>query len=69
MSKAAGRPFDPGNWGKALGRLVLELVRRGYAVGIIVLVLWLSYLALRYLVNTLMFPNPAPPRVVGIPRP
>jgi len=67
MSKAAGRQFHPGDWGRALGRLVLELVRRGYAVGIIVLVLWLSYLALRYLVNTLMFPNPAPARVVGIP--
>jgi mono/diheme cytochrome c family protein len=53
--------------GKTLGHLLVEAVRRIYAVGIIVLVVWLSFLALRYLVVTLMLPIAAPAQIIGIP--
>jgi hypothetical protein len=52
---------------RAIARLVLAVVRRGYAIAVIVLVLWLSFFALRYLLATLILPPPVPPQVVGIP--
>jgi hypothetical protein len=55
-------------WARIAGRLMLEPVRRLYAAGIIALVLWLSFLAIRYLIVTLMFPVPAPAQITGIPR-
>jgi hypothetical protein len=55
-------------WARITGRLVLNVVRRVYAAGIIALVLWLSYQAIRYLIVTLMFPEPAPARIIGIPK-
>jgi hypothetical protein len=54
-------------WGQAAGRLAVELVRRGYAVGIIAVVIWVSFLALRYLIVTLVFPTAAPAQITGIP--
>jgi hypothetical protein len=53
--------------GRAAWRLLLAVVRRTYAMAVIVLVLWLSFLALRYLVATLILPPLVPPQVVGIP--
>lgn len=50
-----------------LPRLSLGLIPRAYAVAVIAVTAWLSYLALRYLVVTLMFPTGAPARIVGIP--
>jgi hypothetical protein len=53
--------------GKELLHFLLEVGKRVYAVGVIVLTSWLSFLALRYLIVTLMFPSAAPPQIVGIP--
>ena len=52
--------------GRAI-RFGLGLVRRVYAVGVIAVTAWLSYMAIRYLVVTLMFPTTAPQQIVGIP--
>jgi hypothetical protein len=49
------------------GRALLDILRRVYAVGVILLVLWLSYHAIRYLVVTLMFPASTPAQITGIP--
>ena len=54
-------------WACSLGRILLDGIRRAYALGVIVLVLWLSFAALRYLVGTLLWPAAAPARIVGIP--
>jgi hypothetical protein len=65
--RPARKKRDWARLGRALVRLLLALVRRTYAVAVIVLVLWLSFLALRYLIATLILPPPVPPQVVGIP--
>jgi len=57
----------PASWGRRLTRLLLEVVKRGYALGVIVLVAWLSYGALHYLVVTLMYPTAVPEQLTGVP--
>jgi hypothetical protein len=67
MSNAPAPSRSPHRLGRTLRQLALGLVRRMYAVGVIVLTGWLSFLALRYLVVTLMFPSATPPQITGIP--
>lgn len=67
MSKPAAHRRSARDRLRLLGRLGLESVRRSYAVAVIAVVAWLSFLALRYLVVTLMFPAPAPAQITGIP--
>ncbi|MBK9121251.1 MAG: hypothetical protein IPM18_16840 [Phycisphaerales bacterium] len=62
MTKAATRHRSGG-----LTRIVLELLKRSYAVAVILLVAYLSYGALRYLVVTLIYPAEAPAQITGIP--
>ncbi len=62
----AKRPAPP-LWPR-LRHLVLELIKRTYAIAIIILTAWLSYCALSYLIVTLMVPQPAPEQIVGIPK-
>lgn len=55
---------------QASGLFLRTLLRGGklaYAVVVIVVTAWLSFMALRYLVVTLMFPLQAPAQIVGIP--
>jgi hypothetical protein len=54
--------------GKKVEHLLLEVVKRVYAIGVIALTCYLSFLALRYLVVTLIIPSKAPPVLVQIPR-
>lgn len=62
------RPAIPWRaWGRGLLRAARELIRRAYAVGVIVLTAWLSFLALRYLIVTLILPTPTPAQITGIP--
>lgn len=49
-------------------RILLHLGQRLYAVALISLILWLSWLALRYLVVSLILPSPPPAQVVELPR-
>ncbi len=49
------------------GRLLWELVKRSYAVILIVVILWLSWLAVYYLVSSLMLPARPPSQIVDIP--
>jgi hypothetical protein len=49
------------------GAVLLDVVRRIWSLGIIVLVGYLSYLALEYLVVTLMFPTETPDEITGVP--
>ena len=67
MASTASRKPGFGKVVHKLSRLALEIVKRTYAVGVIVLVTWLSYRALYYLVVTLVFPTPTPAQIVGIP--
>ncbi|HPC23490.1 MAG TPA: hypothetical protein PK920_13525 [Phycisphaerae bacterium] len=53
---------------RTIWRSIISLVKRAYAAALIVLVLWLSFLAIRYLVVTLMFPTPTPAQITGIPK-
>ena len=68
MSKAASEKSGLLGLGLKLEHLVLEIIRRVYAVGMILLVAWLSYRALWYLLGTLMFPTATPEQIVGIPK-
>jgi hypothetical protein len=68
MSKPASGQSGLLGLGIKLERLILEIVRRVYAVGMIALVTWLSYRALWYLLGTLMFPSATPEQIVGIPK-
>jgi hypothetical protein len=67
MAKPASRKLVLRDLLRKVSRLALEIVKRTYAVGVIVLVTWLSYRALEYLVVTLVFPTPTPAQIVGIP--
>ncbi len=58
---ALQRLFSP------LGRLLWTLGKRGYAVVLILVVLWLSWRALFYLVSSLMLPARPPSQIVDIP--
>lgn len=55
------------SFARRLPRLSMAVIPRAYAVAVIVVTAWLSYLALRYLVVTLMFPSQTPAQIVGIP--
>jgi hypothetical protein len=71
MPDANSRALQPGRhrpWARITGRLVLDVLRRVYAAGIIVLVLWLSYQAIRYLIITLMYPAPPAAQITEIPK-
>jgi hypothetical protein len=48
-------------------RLAKMVIERVYAVAIIGVTAWLSYMAIRYLVVTLMFPTTSPGQIIGIP--
>ncbi len=52
---------------RAVPGLLLAFGRRIYAVVVIGVTAWVSFLAIRYLVVTLMFPSPAPAQITGIP--
>lgn len=67
MTKAASVRKRFRDWGRSFSLIGAELVRRTYAVGVIALTAWLSYLAFRYLVVTLMFPTAVPLQITGIP--
>jgi len=67
MAKAGSARPGRG-WGRWIGHELAEAIRRIYAIGVILLVGWLSYVALRYLVVTLMFPTPVPGQIAGVPR-
>lgn len=49
------------------GRLLWEMGKRGYAMILILIVLWLSWRALFYLVSALMLPAKPPTQIVDIP--
>lgn len=49
------------------GRLLWELGKRGYAVILILIILWLSWQAVFYLVSSLMLPARPPAQIVDIP--
>ncbi|MCG3130580.1 MAG: hypothetical protein FLDDKLPJ_01345 [Phycisphaerae bacterium] len=55
-------------WGSALGRAARTLAKRGYALALIGLIAYSSFLAFRYLVYTLMLPAEAPAQVTQLPR-
>lgn len=65
MGNATPRPKS--RWPRALERVGIELIKRTYAVGVIALTGWLSFMALRYLVVTLIYPSAAPARITGLP--
>ena len=67
MAKATAAKHGHGYWLRALPRLILAAGKRGYAVVVIAVTAWLSYMAFRYLVVTLMLPSAAPAQIVGIP--
>ncbi len=48
-------------------RLIKELIKRVYAIVIILLVAWLSYMAFRYLIVSLVVPAEAPPQIKQLP--
>jgi len=52
---------------RAVPGLLLSFGKRIYAVAVIGVTAWVSFLAIRYLVVTLMVPSPPPPQVTGIP--
>ncbi len=45
-----------------------DLLRRTYALLLIVLILYVSYRAIRYLVVELVFPKPPPAQITGVPK-
>ncbi len=53
---------------RKLGKIVLDLVKRVYAIGLVAVVLWLSWKAFYYLVAALMLPSTAPPQVIDLPK-
>lgn len=52
---------------RAVPHLLLACGQRIYAVAVIAVTAWVSFLALRYLVVTLMFPSQTPAQITGIP--
>lgn len=48
-------------------RIVLEIVKRIYALGLIAIVLYLSYRAVKYLIVSLLIATPPPPQIVDVP--
>jgi len=52
---------------RAIGRAAASLIRRAYALALIVVVLGLSWRALRYLVVSLIFAAPPPPQITQLP--
>lgn len=66
MAKAKTQTAGSGSR-KTLRRALIGAIERGYAVGVIAVTAWVSFLALRYLVVTLMFPSATPAQIVGIP--
>ncbi|MFQ5804970.1 MAG: hypothetical protein ACE5I3_00820 [Phycisphaerae bacterium] len=50
-----------------IGRLLLGLVKRIYAVALIAIVLWLSWRAFWYLLDSLIFSAPPPAQIVDLP--
>ena len=49
------------------GRVVLGFLRRGYALVLIAIIVWLTFLAVRYLIRSLIQSPPPPPQVVQLP--
>jgi hypothetical protein len=66
MSSAATADKGAGA-GRRVLRGVLDLVKRVYALALMVLVLWLSWLAFEYLLVSLIFPAPPPEQIVDLP--
>jgi hypothetical protein len=53
---------------RRLARGALGLLRRGYALALMALILWLSWSAVRYLVLSLTAPSQTPAQIAGIPK-
>ncbi len=51
-----------------VARWIGSLALRLYALALIALIVWVSWLAFRYLIVTLIFATPPPPQVVEVPR-
>lgn len=64
----ARRPAKLRRSARAVGRLLGEAGKRVYAAILIGIVLGLTFMALRYLVRSLILPAPPPPQIVDIPR-
>ena len=67
MSEAPARRRLPKPTPAALWRVLTDIVRRAYALVLGVVIVWLTFLAARYLVNSLIRPSAAPPQVLGLP--
>jgi hypothetical protein len=52
-------------WGARIGK---EVLRRGYALVLMLLILWLSGRAIAYLIDSLVVPLRAPPQIIGVPK-
>jgi len=70
----SGDVYEPGGAspgerqaGGLLRVMLLGLLRRMYAVALIALIVWLSFLAIRYLLDSLVFSPAPPPQVVDVP--
>ncbi len=53
---------------RSAGRGALRLIQRGYALALIVLIVWTSYRALAYLTRSLITPLQTAPQVAGVPK-
>lgn len=53
---------------KVLGRFLSRLLLRGYALALIALIAYLSYSAIRYLVDSLIVPATTPRQIAELPR-
>lgn len=52
---------------RAVGRLARRAIPRVYASAIMLVILWLTYLAVRYLVTSLAVPSGPPPQILALP--
>ncbi len=60
-------PRRRGNWVGALRRSLWSLFQSAYALALIGVILWLSFLAFWYLLDSLLFSPLSPPQVVDLP--
>jgi hypothetical protein len=68
MANAPAQPRRRHPIAAFLAWLTVGLIRRAYAVVLIAIIVWLTYLAVRYLINTLIRAIPPPPQIVELPR-
>lgn len=65
---APRKPGKAGLWLLFAERLSLDLFKRIYALALILLILYVSYRAVRYLVMALITPSQTPAQISGIPK-